>query len=147
MLDRRQLVAGAAGLGLAVPFLGRGMSACRAGSARGNADTGRNATRLGSSPTPPRSTPEAEPHRHLARHRAHLRRANPHQPRPPSEPALAEGWEISEDGTSYMFVLREGVTSTVPRLKASDVSPRATGRPGDGLDQRRAGLDEEHRGN
>lgn len=38
------------------------------------------------------------------------------------EPALAEGWEISEDGTSYMFVLREGVTfhDGTP-LKASDV--------------------------
>ena len=38
------------------------------------------------------------------------------------EPALAEGWDISEDGTSYMFVLREGVTfhDGTP-LKASDV--------------------------
>src|SRR5215216_5816319 len=38
------------------------------------------------------------------------------------EPALAEGWEIAEDGTSYMFVLREGVTfhDGTP-LKASDV--------------------------
>jgi peptide/nickel transport system substrate-binding protein len=38
------------------------------------------------------------------------------------EPGLAEGWEISEDGTSYMFVLREGVTfhDGTP-LKASDV--------------------------
>ncbi|MDF3043600.1 MAG: extracellular solute-binding protein family 5, partial [Thermomicrobiales bacterium] len=37
-------------------------------------------------------------------------------------PGLAEGWEISEDGTSYMFVLREGVTfhDGTP-LKASDV--------------------------
>ena len=38
------------------------------------------------------------------------------------EPGLAEGWEISEDGMSYMFVLREGVTfhDGTP-LKASDV--------------------------
>uniref|UniRef100_UPI003514BB38 ABC transporter substrate-binding protein n=1 Tax=Pseudooceanicola sp. TaxID=1914328 RepID=UPI003514BB38 len=26
------------------------------------------------------------------------------------EPALATGWEISEDGTEYTFTLREGVT-------------------------------------
>ena len=38
------------------------------------------------------------------------------------EPALAEGWEISEDGLSYMFVLREGVTfHDGSPLKASDV--------------------------
>ena len=121
-LDRRQLVAGAAGLGLAVPFLGRGMSACRAGSARGNADTGR-ILKVGLQSDPTALDPQKQSLTaiwHVIEHIYDgLTRIKPDLT---VEPALAEGWEISEDGTSYMFVLREGVTfhDGTP-LKASDV--------------------------
>ena len=125
-LDRRQLVAGAAGLGLAAPFLGRGMSASAAPARQDGTPT----------PTPGgilkvglQADPTAlDPHKqsltaiwHVIEHIYNgLTRIT--TPDLTVEPGLAEGWEISEDGTSYMFVLREGVTfhDGTP-LKASDV--------------------------
>ena len=111
VLDRRQLVAGAAGLGLAVPFLGRGMSALAAPARQEGTPTPGGFSKLGSSPTPPRSIPQKQSLTaiwHVIEHIYDgLTRIRPDLS---VEPALAEGWEISEDGTSYMFVLREGVT-------------------------------------
>ena len=100
---------GRSGTGGAVPRA-RHERACRAGSARGNADTGRDSQGwLQSDPTaldPQKQSLTAIWHviEHIYDGLTRIK------PDLPSEPALAEGWEISEDGTSYMFVLREGVT-------------------------------------
>ena len=122
-LDRRQLVAGAAGLGLAPPFLGRGMSAHAALARQEGTPTPGGILKVGLQADPT----ALDPHKqsltaiwHVIEHIYNgLTRVKPDLS---IEPALAEGWEISEDGTSYMFVLREGVTfhDGTP-LKASDV--------------------------
>jgi peptide/nickel transport system substrate-binding protein len=123
-LDRRQLVAGAAGLGLAVPFLGRGMSAHAALARQEGTPTPGGILKVGLQADPT----ALDPHKqsltaiwHIIEHIYNgLTRIT--KPDLTVEPGLAEGWDISEDGTSYMFVLREGVTfhDGTP-LKASDV--------------------------
>ncbi len=125
-LDRRQLVVGAAGLGLTAPFLGRGMSALGAPAIQ---DGTPSPTTGGILKVGLQADPTAlDPHKqsltaiwHVIEHIYNgLTRIT--TPELTIEPALAEGWEISEDGLSYMFVLREGVTfhDGTP-LKASDV--------------------------
>jgi peptide/nickel transport system substrate-binding protein len=125
-LDRRQLVSRAAGLGLAAPFLGRGMSALAAPALQEGtpAPTPGGILRVGLQADPT----ALDPHKqsltaiwHVIEHIYNgLTRIT--TPDLTVEPGLAEGWEISEDGTSYMFVLREGVSfhDGTP-LKASDV--------------------------
>src|SRR5215211_7663398 len=123
-LDRRQLVAGAAGLGLAAPFLGRGMSAHAALARQDGTPTPGGILKVGLQADPT----ALDPHKqsltaiwHVIEHIYNgLTRIT--TPELTIEPCLAEGWEISEDGTSYMFVLREGVTfhDGTP-LKARDV--------------------------
>jgi peptide/nickel transport system substrate-binding protein len=123
-LDRRQLVAGAAGLGLAAPFLGRGMDAFAAPARQEGTPTPGGILKVGLQADPT----ALDPHKqsltaiwHVIEHIYNgLTRIT--TPDLTVEPGLAEGWEISEDGTSYMFVLREGVTfhDGTP-LKASDV--------------------------
>jgi peptide/nickel transport system substrate-binding protein len=122
--DRRQLVAGAAGLGLAAPFLGRGESAHAALARQDGTPTPGGILKVGLQADPT----ALDPHKqsltaiwHVIEHIYNgLTRIT--TPDLTVEPGLAEGWEISEDGTSYMFVLREGVTfhDGTP-LKASDV--------------------------
>src|SRR3712207_3800288 len=123
-LDRRQLVAGAAGLGLAAPFLGRGMSALAAPALQEGTPTPGGILKVGL----PADPTALDPHKqsltaiwHVIEHIYNgLTRIT--APDLTIEPGLAEGWEISEDGTSYMFVLREGVTfQDGTPLKASDV--------------------------
>ena len=122
-LDRRQLVAGAAGLGLAAPFLGRGMSAFAAPARQEGTPTPGGILKVGLQADPTALDPQKQSLTaiwHVIEHIYNgLTRVKPDLS---VEPALAEGWEISEDGTSYMFVLREGVTfhDGTP-LKASDV--------------------------
>jgi peptide/nickel transport system substrate-binding protein len=122
-LDRRQLVAGAAGLGLAAPFLGRGMSAHAALARQEGTPTPGGILKVGLQSDPTALDPQKQSLTaiwHVIEHIYNgLTRIMPDLT---VEPALAEGWEISEDGTSYMFVLREGVTfhDGTP-LKASDV--------------------------
>jgi peptide/nickel transport system substrate-binding protein len=124
-LDRRQLVAGAAGLGLAAPFLGRGIDALAAPSLQDAtpAPTPGGILKVGLQADPTALDPQKQNLTaiwHIIEHIYNgLTRVKPDLS---IEPALAEGWEISEDGTSYMFVLREGVTfhDGTP-LKASDV--------------------------
>jgi peptide/nickel transport system substrate-binding protein len=123
-LDRRQLVAGAAGLGLTAPFLGRGMSAIAAPARQDGTPTPGGILKVGLQADPT----ALDPHKqsltaiwHVIEHIYNgLTRIT--TPDLTIEPALAEGWEISDDGTSYMFVLREGVTfHDGTSLKASDV--------------------------
>jgi peptide/nickel transport system substrate-binding protein len=124
-LDRRQLVTGAASLGLAAPFLGRGMSAFAAPSRQDATPTPKSGgtLKVGLQADPTALDPQKQSLTaiwHVIEHIYNgLTRVKPDLS---VEPALAEGWEISEDGTSYMFVLREGVTfhDGTP-LKASDV--------------------------
>jgi len=122
-LDRRQLVAGAAGLGLAAPFLGRGMSAHAALARQEGTPTPGGILKVGLQSDPTALDPQKQSLTaiwHVIEHIYNgLTRIKPDLT---VEPALAEGWDISEDGTSYMFVLREGVTfhDGTP-LKASDV--------------------------
>src|SRR5918993_18867 len=122
-LDRRQLVAGAAGLGLTAPFLGRGMSAHVAPARQDGTPTPGGILKVGLQSDPTALDPQKQNLTaiwHVIEHiYSGLTRIAPDLS---VEPALAEGWEISEDGTSYMFVLREGVTfhDGTP-LKASDV--------------------------
>src|SRR5215217_3312196 len=123
-LDRRQFVAGAAGLGLAAPFLGHGTGAFAAPARQEGTPTPGGILKVGLQADPT----ALDPHKqsltaiwHVIEHIYNgLTRIT--TPELTIEPALAEGWEISEDGTSYMFVLREGVTfhDGTP-LKASDV--------------------------
>jgi ABC-type transport system substrate-binding protein len=122
-LDRRQLVTGAAGLGLAAPFLGRGMSAFAAPARQAGTPTPGGILKVGLQADPTALDPQKQSLTaiwHVIEHIYNgLTRVKPDLS---VEPALAEGWEISEDGTSYMFVLRQGVTfhDGTP-LKASDV--------------------------
>src|SRR5215211_1841656 len=122
-LDRRQLVTGAAGLGLAAPFLGRGMSAFAAPARQAGTPTPGGILEVGLQADPTALDPQKQSLTaiwHVIEHiYTGLTRVKPDLS---VEPALAEGWEISEDGTSYMFVLRQGVTfhDGTP-LKASDV--------------------------
>jgi peptide/nickel transport system substrate-binding protein len=124
-LDRRQLVAGAAGLGLAAPFLGRDVSALAAPSRQDATPTPTSGgiLKVGLQSDPTALDPQKQNLTaiwHVIEHIYEgLTRITPDLS---VEPALAEGWEISDDGTSYMFVLREGVTfhDGTP-LKASDV--------------------------
>src|SRR5688572_14942803 len=122
-LDRRQLVAGAAGLGLAAPFLGRGMSAFAVPARQEGTPTPGGILKVGLQSDPTALDPQKQSLTaiwHVIEHIYDgLTRINPDLT---VGPELAEGWEISEDGTSYMFVLREGVTfhDGTP-LKASDV--------------------------
>jgi peptide/nickel transport system substrate-binding protein len=122
-LDRRQLVAGAAGLGLATPFLGRGMSAFAAPAWQEGTPTPGGILKVGLLADPTALDPQKQSLTaiwHVIEHIYDgLTRINPDLT---VGPGLAEGWDIAEDGTSYMFVLREGVTfhDGTP-LKASDV--------------------------
>jgi len=123
-LDRRQLVAGAAGLGLAAPFLGHGTGAIAAPARQEGTPTPGGILKVGLQADPT----ALDPHKqsltaiwHVIEHIYNgLTRIT--TPDLTIEPSLAEGWEISEDGLSYMFVLRDGVTfhDGTP-LKASDV--------------------------
>src|SRR5829696_1573511 len=122
-LDRRQLVVGAAGLGLAVPFLGRGISVHAALARQEGTPTPGGILKVGLQSDPTALDPQKQSLTaiwHVIEHIYNgLTRIKPDLT---VEPALAERWDISEDGTSYMFVLREGVTfhDGTP-LKASDV--------------------------
>jgi peptide/nickel transport system substrate-binding protein len=124
-LDRRQLVACAASLGLATPFLGRGISAFAAPALQDGTPTPKpgGILKVGLQSDPTALDPQKQNLTaiwHVIEHIYDgLTRINPDLT---VGPGLAEGWEISEDGTSYMFVLREGVTfhDGTP-LKASDV--------------------------
>ena len=122
-LDRRQLVAGAAGLGLAAPFLGHGMSAQTALARQEGTPTPGGILKVGLQADPTALDPQKQNltaiWHVIEQIYSGLTRVKPDLS---IEPALAEGWDISEDGTSYMFVLREGVTfhDGTP-LKASDV--------------------------
>ena len=123
-LDRRQFVAGAAGLGLAAPFLGHGTGAFAAPARQEGTPTPGGILKVGLQADPT----ALDPHKqsltaiwHVIEHIYNgLTRIT--TPDLTIEPSLAEGWEISDDGLSYMFVLRDGVTfhDGTP-LKASDV--------------------------
>ena len=123
-LDRRQLVAGAAGLGLAAPFLGRGMSAHAALARQDGTPTPGGILKVGLQADPTALDPQKQNLTaiwHVIEHiYSGLTRVKPDLS---IEPALAEGWEISEDGTSYMFVsaLRRSPSHDGTPLKASDV--------------------------
>jgi peptide/nickel transport system substrate-binding protein len=123
--DRRQLVSAAAGLGMAAPFLGRASSAFASPSRQDATPTPKpgGTLKVGLQADPTALDPQKQNLTaiwHIIEHIYNgLTRVKPDLS---IEPALAEGWDISEDGTSYMFVLREGVTfhDGTP-LKASDV--------------------------
>jgi peptide/nickel transport system substrate-binding protein len=123
-LDRRQLVTGAAGLGLAAPFLGRGMSAFSAPARQAGTPTPGGILKVGLQADPTALDPQKQSLTAIWHVIEHIYNGLTRITTPDLtvEPGLAEGWEISEDGTSYMFVLREGVTfhDGTP-LKASDV--------------------------
>src|ERR687897_1223063 len=123
-LDRRQLVAGAAGLGLTAPFLGRGMSAHAALARQEGTPTPGGILKVGLQADPTALDPHKQSLTAIWHVIEHIYNGLTRITKPDLtiEPGLAEGWEISEDGTSYMFVLREGVTfhDGTP-LKASDV--------------------------
>jgi peptide/nickel transport system substrate-binding protein len=123
-LDRRQLVAGAAGLGLAAPFLGRGMGAFAAPARQEGTPTQGGILKVGLQADPTALDPHKQSLTAIWHVIEHIYNGLTRITKPDLtiEPGLAEGWEISEDGTSYMFVLREGVTfhDGTP-LKASDV--------------------------
>ena len=123
-LDRRQLVAGAAGLGLAAPFLGRGLSAHAALARQDGTPTPGGILKVGLQADPTALDPHKQSLTAIWHVIEHIYNGLTRITKPDLtiEPGLAEGWEISEDGTSYMFVLREGVTfhDGTP-LKASDV--------------------------
>src|SRR5688572_3055570 len=124
-LDRPQLVAGAAGLALAAPLLSRGLDAPASPALQGATPppTPWRALSVGLQSDPTALDPQKQSLTaiwHVIEHiYDELTRITPDLT---VGPGLAEGWEISEDGTSYMFVLREGVTfhDGTP-LKASDV--------------------------
>jgi peptide/nickel transport system substrate-binding protein len=123
LLNRRQVVAGAAGLGLSAPLLGRGAGAFAAPARQDGTPTPGGILKVGLQADPTALDSQKEGLTaiwHVIEHIYNgLTRIKPDLS---VEPCLAEGWEISEDGTSYMFVLREGVTfhDGTP-LKASDV--------------------------
>ena len=120
--SRRQVVTGAAGFGLA-PLLRLSESAFAAPALQEGTPKPGGILKVGLQADPTALDPQKEGLTaiwHVIEHIYNgLTRIKPDLS---IEPALAEGWEISEDGTSYMFVLREGVTfhDGTP-LKASDV--------------------------
>ncbi|MBA2596215.1 MAG: hypothetical protein H0V00_06265 [Chloroflexia bacterium] len=123
-LNRRQVVAGAAAAGMATPFLGRGTNALALPAFQdATPTTPGGILKVGLQADPTALDPQKQSLTaiwHVIEHIYNgLTRIMPDLS---VEPALAEGWDISEDGTSYMFVLREGVTfhDGTP-LKASDV--------------------------
>ena len=125
-IDRRQLVAGAAGLGLAAPFLGGDLRALAAPSRQDATPTPTSGgiLKVGLQADPTALDPQKQSLTAIWHVIEHIYNGLTRITKPDLtvEPGLAEGWEISEDGTSYMFVLREGVTfhDGTP-LKASDV--------------------------
>src|SRR5215204_6978022 len=123
-LDRRQLVAGAAGLGLAAPFLGHGTGAHAALARQEGTPTPGGILKVGLQADPTALDPHKQSLTAIWHVIEHIYNGLTRITKPDLtiEPGLAEGWEISEDGMSYMFVLREGVTfhDGTP-LKASDV--------------------------
>ena len=122
-LNRRQLVAGAAGLGLASPFFGHNMSANAALALQEGTPTPGGILKVGLQSDPTALDPQKQSLTAIWHVIEHIYQGLTRiKPDLTVEPGLAEGWEISEDGTSYMFVLREGVTfhDGTP-LKASDV--------------------------
>ena len=121
-VSRRHLVVGAAGIGMTAPFLGRG-SALAALARQDETPKPGGILKVGLQSDPTALDPQKQNLTaiwHVTEHIYNgLTRVAPDLS---IEPALAEGWEISEDGLSYMFVLREGVTfhDGTP-LRASDV--------------------------
>ncbi|MDQ2653601.1 MAG: ABC transporter substrate-binding protein [Chloroflexota bacterium] len=122
ILSRRQVVAGAAGLGLAAPFVRFGaMAAQDATPAAAGVPGGILKVGLQADPTSlDAQTQNLTAIWHVAEHIYQgLTRIKPDLS---VEPSLAESWEISEDGLTYTFKMRPGVNfhDGTP-LKASDV--------------------------
>ena len=122
ILSRRQVVAGAAGLGLVAPFVRFGALAAQdATPAAAGVPGGTLKVGLQADPTSlDAQTQNLTAIWHVAEQIYQgLTRIKPDLS---VEPALAESWEISEDGLTYTFKLREGVNfhDGTP-LKASDV--------------------------
>jgi peptide/nickel transport system substrate-binding protein len=122
-LTRRQVVGGAAAFGLATPFLHGVIPALAVPVLQNGTPTPGGILKVGLQADPTALDPQKQNLTaiwHVVEHIYNgLTRVKPDLS---IEPCLAEGWEISEDGLSYMFVLREGVTfhDGTP-LKASDV--------------------------
>ena len=122
VLSRRQVVASAAGLGLAAPFVRFGALAAQdATPAAAGVPGGILKVGLQADPTSlDAQTQNLTAIWHVAEHIYQgLTRIKPDLS---VEPALAESWEISDDGLTYTFALRPGVNfhDGTP-LKASDV--------------------------
>jgi peptide/nickel transport system substrate-binding protein len=118
-LNRRQVVAGAAGLGL-VPFLGRQTGALAAQDAT---PTPGGILKVGLQADPTALDPQKQSLTaiwHVIEHIYNgLTRVKPDLS---IEGALAESWDIADDGITYTFHLRPGVTfQDGTPLKASDV--------------------------
>ena len=121
-LTRRRVVAGAAGLGLATPFAGLRLGTVAAQEASPVPVSG-GILKVGLQADPTALDAQKQSLTaiwHVVEHIYDgLTRVRPDLT---VEPALAERWEISDDGLTYIFTLREGVLfhDGTP-LKASDV--------------------------
>ena len=110
-LDRRQLVSGAAGLGLAAPFFGRGMSAHPALARQEGTPTPGGILKVGLQADPTALDPQKQNLTAIWHVIEHIYNGLTRVTKPDLtvEPGLAEGWEISEDALTYTFHLRPNV--------------------------------------
>src|SRR5215211_4620808 len=105
-LDRRQLVAGAAGLGLAAPFLGRGMSARAALARQDGTPTPGGILKVGLQADPTALDPHKQSLTALFHVTEHIYNTLVQvDEKLVPKPELAEKWEISADGKTYTFTL------------------------------------------
>jgi peptide/nickel transport system substrate-binding protein len=123
LLNRRQVVAGAAGVGL-IPLLGRGSYGLAAPALQDATPRQGGILKVGLQADPTALDPQKQSLTAIWHVIEHIYDGLTRiiSPDLSVEPALAESWDISEDGITYTFHLRPGVTfhDGTP-LKASDV--------------------------
>jgi peptide/nickel transport system substrate-binding protein len=123
-LTRRQVVGGAAGLGLASSFLTRHPAALAAPVLQDAAPTPGGILKVGLQADPTALDPHKQSLTAIWHVIEHIYNGLTRiiTPDLTIEPGLAESWEISDDGLTYTFQLREGVTfHDGSPLLASDV--------------------------
>ena len=126
ILSRRQVVAGAAGLGLVAPFVRFGALAAQDATPAAAGVPG-GILKVGLQADPTALDPQTQSLTAIWKVVEQIYRASPASSRTSRwSPSLAESWEISEDGLTYTFTLRQGVNfhdGHPARRRATSSSP------------------------